>query len=760
MAKFVYLYPHLARTRRARLEPSMAKSNIQENIVPVLEMSCAVCAANVENTTRALPGVLQADVNFASNDMHLVYDRSVISLEEIQRQIRAIGYDILIGGDNTEEKKEEKQAERYRRIRLRTLGAWALAIPLMVISMVFMDNPYAAWVMLVLTLPILYFGRRFFINAVRQARHGSANMDTLVALSVSVAFLYSLVNTLFPSLLASSGMPVHVYYEASGMIIAFVLLGKLLEERAKGNTSSAIRKLMGLQPKTARIVTPDGEKDLPIGMIRVGDRISVRPGERIPVDGSVDEGASYVDESMISGEPVPVRKRPGDKVLSGTINQRGAFKVRAEQVGADTVLARIIRMVEQAQSSKAPVQRIVDRIAGIFVPVVMGISLLTLVLWLWIGGGQYLHMAVVSAVSVLVIACPCALGLATPTALMVGIGKGAENHILIKDAFALENLCRVNAMAMDKTGTLTAGIPRVSQFMDLGYLLKSNKDMLYTMEKRSEHPLALAITSYLENKGAEETPLEDFESVTGMGVRATRQGKTYWVGSQALCRQYVSRLEKDLTDTLAQWQSQGRSIVFFGEESSLLCVLAVSDPLKPTSRQAVEQLQRMGIEVFMLTGDSEKTAAHIASQAGIKHFQASMMPDDKAKFIEDLQKKGRNVAMVGDGINDSQALASANVGIAMGRGTDIAMDVAMVTLMTSDLMLLPKAVHLSRRTVQLIRQNLFWAFIYNTIGIPIAAGVLFPFYGILLNPMWASAAMALSSVSVVANALRLGRSKL
>ena len=738
----------------------MSKNNLNKTIVPVLDMSCAVCAANVENKTRSIRGVVAADVNFASGDMTVVYDKTAVSLSDIRTQIRAIGYDILIGSDNTEENKELRQKERYLRLRFRTIGAWVLAIPLMAVSMIFMNNAHMDWLMLVMTLPILYFGRGFYVNAVKQARHGAANMDTLVALSTSVAFLFSLFNTVFPDFLASRGMEVHVYYEAAGMIIAFVLLGKLMEERAKGNTSSAIRKLMGLQAKTARVITEEGEKDLPIGMIKKGDKISVRPGERIPVDGKVVSGFSYVDESMISGEPIPVGKAEGAKVLSGTINQRGAFVVEATHVAGDTVLARIILMVEEAQGSKAPVQRIVDKIAGIFVPVVMGVSILTFVVWIWVGGSSALHMALVSAVSVLVIACPCALGLATPTALMVGIGKGAENHILIKDAFALENLCRVNTMAVDKTGTLTVGSPKVSHFMDLGYLPKHAKDVLYSMENRSEHPLALAIVSYLKNKGAEEIALEQFESVTGKGVRAVSEGLAYWIGSVQFCREFVERIEKDLVDTVSQWQNEGKSIVFYGQGTTLLCVIAVSDPLKPTSRQAVMDLHRKGIEVYMLTGDAEKTASYIASQAGIRHFRAGLMPDEKAAFIAELQARGKNVAMVGDGINDSQALASANVGIAMGKGTDIAMDVAMVTLMTSDLMLLPKAINLSRRTVRLIRQNLFWAFIYNVIGIPIAAGVLYPVYGILLNPMWAGAAMALSSVSVVANSLRLGRGKI
>ncbi len=748
--------------RRIRNETSaMAKSDIKKATVPVLEMSCAVCAANVEHKARSINGVMSADVNFASGDMNIIYDSNAVSLAQIQQQIRSIGYDILIDRENLEEKKEEKEKERYARLRRRTIWAWIFAVPLMVISMTMMENRHSDLLMLALTLPVLYAGRSFFRNAVKQARHGQANMDTLVALSTSVAFLFSLFNTVFPSFWTSRGMEVHVYYEASGMIIAFVLLGKMLEEGAKGSTSSAIKKLMGLQAKTARVINADGtESDMPISRIKKGDKISVRPGERIPVDGVLDNGNSFVDESMISGEPIPVGKKAGDTVLAGTINQRGAFSITATGVGSDTVLARIITMVEQAQGSKAPVQRIVDRIAGVFVPVVMGISLVTLVCWIIFGGGTGLSYGLVSAVSVLVIACPCALGLATPTALMVGIGKGAENHILIKDAFALENMCRVNVIAMDKTGTLTVGKPRVSEFMDLGYLLKHDKDILYSLEGLSEHPLAISITSYLKNKGAGDVPLEGFESITGMGVTAVSDGIQYWAGNMTMALEHVSPFEKDLTDTVNQWQNEGKSIVYYGKDSTLLCVIAISDTLKPTSRAAVEQLKKRGIEVYMLTGDSQKTASHIASQLGMKHFKAGLMPDDKAQFISELQNEGKTVAMVGDGINDSQALAQANVSIAMGRGTDIAMDVAMITLMTSDLLLLPKTVTLSRKTVRLIRQNLFWAFIYNIIGIPIAAGVLFPLYGILLNPMWASAAMALSSVSVVANSLRLKGSKI
>ncbi|MDD4820490.1 MAG: heavy metal translocating P-type ATPase, partial [Flavobacteriales bacterium] len=448
-------------------------------------------------------------------------------------------------------------------------------------------------------------------------------------------------------------------------------------------------------------------------------------------------------------------------VLAGTINQRGAFIIEATEVGNNTVLARIISMVEEAQGSKAPVQRTVDKISAIFVPIVLGVSILTLVGWIYFGGTEKIPLGILSAVSVLVIACPCALGLATPTALMVGIGKGAVNHILIKDASALENMCKVNAMVLDKTGTLTIGKPIVSRFMDIGYLRKHDKDILFSLENMSEHPLAQSIVTYLKNKGAQMVTLEGFESLTGLGVKArTPQSENiYWAGGQNLCSQYVQTLEKDLTETLIQWENEGKSIIYYGKDNVLLCVIAVSDQVKATSLNAINMLKKRGIAIYMLTGDSQKTARHIASKLGLQHFKAGMMPDEKALFIEELQSKGKIVAMVGDGINDSQALATANVSIAMGRGTDIAMDVAMITLMTSDLMLLPKVVTLSRRTVHLIRQNLFWAFIYNIISIPIAAGVLYPF-GIILNPMWASAAMALSSVSVVLNSLRLRREKI
>lgn len=738
--------------------------NMQKKTIPVLEMSCAVCAASVESTVRAQKGVREAAVNFAAGTLNVEYDPSEVTPNQMREAVQSIGYDLIIDEENAAELQEQEQRKRYLVLKRRTLWSWVLGVPLMLLGMVWMHEPWSPWVQLALTIPVLFvFGRNFYITGWRQARHGKANMDTLVALSTSIAFLFSLFNTLFPQFWYDRGLEPHVYYEAAAMIVAFVLLGKMLEERAKGSTSSAIRKLMGLQPKTARLVEADGtEREVPIAQLRPGERISVRPGERIPVDGTVAEGSSYVDESMISGEPLPVGKEAGDRVLAGTINQRGAFILEAVQVGAGTVLARIVQMVQQAQGSKAPVQRIVDRVSAVFVPVVIGLSILTFVVWMVAGSGSNLTYALLSAVSVLVIACPCALGLATPTALMVGIGKAAENHILIKDAFALENLCRIDTVVLDKTGTLTEGKPTVTDWLWLAPSDETTglKEILLAAEMKSEHPLAAAVVAALTDGGTGPVEVSEFRSLTGKGVIVRLRESEYWIGSRKLATEYLPGVPESVTIQAERWQEAGKSVIWYGRGPELLAVAAIADPLKPTSAEAVRELGRMGIEVHMLTGDARKTAAAVAAELGIKHFEAEVLPDDKEQYIKNLQLQRHRVAMVGDGINDSQALARADVSVAMGKGTDIAMDVAMVTLMTSDLMLLPKAVTLSRQTVRLIRQNLFWAFIYNLIGIPLAAGVLYPGYGILLNPMLASAAMAFSSVSVVLNSLRLKWSKL
>lgn len=728
----------------------------ETKVLPVLEMSCAVCAGNVESTVQALSGVEKASVNFAAGTLTVTYNPSVITLEVMQAAVQAAGYDLIVEAEDPVAMQEEKARMHYKILRRNTIGAWTLSIPLALLGMVFMHVPFGNWIMMVLALAIMiFFGRSFYVNGVRHALKGKANMDTLVALSTSIAFLFSLFNTLCPGFWLGKGLEPHVYYEASGVIIAFVLLGKLMEERAKNSTSSAIKGLMGLQPKTARLVTDGREEEVPISNLQVGNVVSVRPGEKIPVDGTLLQGSSSVDESMLSGEPIPVEKNAGDRVLAGTINQKGAFTMEATSVGGTTVLAQIVQMVQSAQGSKAPVQRIVDKISGIFVPVVVLLSFLTFVCWLVIGGESYFSYALLSAVSVLVIACPCALGLATPTALMVGMGKGAEQHILIKDAFALENLCKVDTVVLDKTGTLTEGVPVVTD----SYWISDDNirylDVLYTAEQKSEHPLASAILCWLEESGAKVCEAENFESLTGRGVRIQVEGVTYWVGSQGLLDIFQAGIPEKVRKQIGQWQEDGQSVVFYGQETRLLAVLAISDRIKPTSAEAVKELKKQGIEVHLLTGDGVRTAERVAATLDIGYYKAEVMPNDKEEYIISLQQQGKKVTMVGDGINDSQALARADVSIAMGKGTDIAMDVAMVTLITSDLLLLPGAIRLSKQTVRLIYQNLFWAFIYNVIGIPLAAGVLFPINGLLLNPMLASAAMAFSSVSVVLNSLRL-----
>lgn len=735
---------------------------ITKKAFPVLNMHCAGCANNVEKTVRKLPGIVDASVNLATSTLSVSYEADKLAPGEIRAAVLSGGYDLIIEEENLkEERREEAQHQHYRKLKMQVVGAWVFAVPMLLLSMVFIHVPYSSEIQLLLTLAVMIlFGGSFYTGAWKQAKLGRSNMDTLVALSTSIAFLFSAFNTFFPEFWYSRGLEPHVYYEASVVIIAFVLTGKLMEERAKGNTTAAIKKLMGLQPKVARVLRNGIEEEILIDQLQVDDLVVVRPGEQIPVDGVLAEGDSFVDESMISGEPIPVDKKKGDKVLAGTINQRGSFIIKASQVGSETVLARIIRMVQEAQGSKAPVQRIVDRVTGIFVPVVLGIAVLTFVLWMVIGGTEYFSYAMLSAVSVLVIACPCALGLATPTALMVGIGKAASQHILIKDAVALEQMRKVNVVVLDKTGTLTEGHPTVSGWLWAQTQEECFKNVLLAAELKSEHPLAGAIVASLKDEEkVVPAPLESFESITGKGIKVVYEGDLFWVGSHKLLKDFDAVVTDVMADMLVQYESEGNGIIYFGRRNQLLAIIAVTDPVKSTSAEAVKELRRQGIDICMLTGDGQRTALAVAGKLGIDRFVADALPDDKEDFIRELQLQGKTVAMVGDGINDSQALALADVSIAMGKGTDIAMDVAMVTLMTSDLLLLPKAFDLSKQTVKLIHQNLFWAFIYNLIGIPIAAGILFPLNGLLLNPMLASAAMAFSSVSVVLNSLSLGRRK-
>lgn len=631
--------------------------------IPVVGMACASCSANVERKLNSLPGITSATVSLPGRSALVDYDPEQISLMDMKAEINGIGYNLIIDDGQSVEEIEKRE---YVLLRRKTIISWLFAIIGMAISMRWIDLGSARMTnqtaMLIALANLLYCGKQFYVSAFRQLRHRTANMDTLVALSTCIAFLFSAFNTFWgDEVWTPRGIAWHTYFDASVMIITFVLTGRLLEEKAKDGTASSIRKMMGLTPKTAHIVNGDQVEEVPLSTIEVGDILEVRPGEKVPVDGEVlsaesfmTAGVAYVDESMLTGEPTPVDKRKGDRVMAGTIPSQGKFRMKARQIGEDTALAHIIRMVQEAQGSKAPVQRIVDKAALVFVPVVTGLALATFLLWWLIGGYAYLPQAIVSAVSVLVIACPCAMGLATPTALMVGIGKAADKGILIKDASALEVLRKIDVLVTDKTGTLT--IP--------------NKNVDFT---------------------------------------------------------------------------KADSLAFDARET-----------LKPNARKAMEELQQSGIEVYMMSGDKEEAVGYWASKAGIKHYKSQVMPQDKEKLVKELQADGKCVAMVGDGVNDMQALALANVSIAIGKGTDVAMDVAQVTLMGDDLQMLPDAVKLSRHTVRMIWQNLFWAFIYNLICIPLAAGLLYAF-GIdwQITPSWASALMAFSSVSVVLNSLRL-----
>jgi Cu2+-exporting ATPase len=730
---------------------------------PVLEMTCAACAISVESMLKSAPGVLDAGVNFANQSAWVEYDPAIATTADLQKTVRSIGYDLVIDEANSDEIKQAAQKDHYKALQQRTIWASILSVPVVIIGMFFMNMPYGNYISMALTIPVIgWFGRSFFINAWKQARHGKANMDTLVALSTGIAFLFSAFNTLNPGFWHARGIHPHVYFEAASVIIAFISLGKLLEEKAKSNTSSAIKKLMGLQPKTVCVLVDGKEQEMPVSEVLPGHIILVRPGEKIPVDGMVTAGTSYVDESMITGEPVPVQKQSDSKVFAGTVNQKGSFQFQAQKVGNDTMLAQIIKMVQEAQGSKAPVQKLVDKIAGIFVPVVIGISLLTFVVWLLAGGDNAFTNALLTSVTVLVIACPCALGLATPTAIMVGIGKGAENNILIKDAESLELAYRVNAIILDKTGTITEGKPLVSQMNWLASDKNTTalKQILYSLEIQSEHPLAEAVINHLKKEQITAGQVTNFESITARGVTGASGADRYFVGNKQLIDENHMRIDHELLQLADLLQQQANTVIYFANQQEVLAIIAIADKIKTTSAKAVRQLMNMGIEVYMLTGDNEQTAAAVAAATGITHFAAGMQPAGKAGFVKQLQQQHKVVAMVGDGINDSHALAQADVSIAMGKGSDIAMDVAKMTLITSDLQSIPKALVLSRKTVRTIRQNLFWAFIYNLIGIPLAAGVLYAFNGFLLNPMIAGAAMALSSVSVVTNSLRLRTIKL
>ncbi|RDB04875.1 heavy metal translocating P-type ATPase [Runella aurantiaca] len=726
--------------------------NEQKITIPVTGMTCAACASSVENVLNKQEGVLECAVNFANETAQITFNTTQTSPEALKKSVQAVGYDLILDTANAQVKQAELKTAHVQSLKNNVVWASILTAPVVVIGMFFMKMPYANWIMLALTTPVLaLFGKSFFINAWKQARHGQSNMDTLVALSTGIAYLFSLFNTIYPEFWHSRGLHPHVYFEAAAVVIVFIMLGKLLEEKAKANTSSAIKKLMGLQPHTVWIIENGEEKEVELAQVRIGDRIIVKPGDKIAVDGKVLFGTSFVDESMLSGEPIPVEKTKGAKVFAGTVNQQGSFRFIAEKIGGETLLAGIIQMVQNAQGSKAPIQKLTDKIAGIFVPIVIGIAILTFMAWFILGGENALSQGLLAAVTVLVIACPCALGLATPTAIMVGVGKGAENGILIKDAESLELAHRVNAIILDKTGTITEGKPTLTDSFWVENH-ESQKSILLSIESQSAHPLAEAVVNHLKMEGVKTRLVQQFENVTGRGVKATVDGEIFYVGSPV----WMTERQLSLSESpIEKWQLEAKTVIVFANETKVIAAFGITDPIKETSAKAIEELQNQGIDVYMLTGDNVQTAQQVAKQVGINHFKAQVLPSDKAAFVEELQRMGKVVAMVGDGINDSHALAMADVSIAMGRGSDIAMDVAKMTLISGDLHKIAQAIRLSKWTVAAIHQNLFWAFIYNLIGIPLAAGVLYPLNGFLLNPMIAGAAMALSSVSVVGNSLRL-----
>lgn len=750
-------------------------------ILKLSGMSCAACARNIETAIRSVPGVEDCTVNFGVAQASLSFDPQIASLDQIQAAIVEAGYasvplqeDVLIADEAAAE--QTAQLREFRQLRSKVIFAGLISLVLLVGTLPMMLGLaipgfplwlHHPWLQLGLSSPVLFWcGREFFVNAWKALKHHTATMDTLVALGTGAAFLYSLVATLLPSLFVAQGLSADVYYEAATVIIALLLLGRLLELRARGQTSAAIRGLMGLQAREARIIRNGQAMDVPIQAVQIGDVVVVRPGEKIPVDGTVIDGSSQVDESMVTGESMPVKKQAGDEVIGATLNKIGSFRFHATRVGKETVLAQIVQLVQQAQGSKAPIQRLADQVTGWFVPVVIAIAITTFLIWFNIMGN--LTLALVTTVEVLIIACPCALGLATPTAVMVGTGKGAEHGILIKGAESLELAHNITTIVLDKTGTLTTGKPTVTDFISTVDPEAELRliSLVASVESSSEHPLAEAVVRYAEAQGVPFESVQNFEAIAGSGVQGRIDNHLVQIGTQRWLAE-VGIMTMPLYTEQARLESLGKTVMLIAIDGQLQGLMGIADTLKPSSTQAVRVLQRLGLEVVMLTGDNQATATTIAREVGIQSVMAEVRPDQKAAAIAMLQKgqppshkphQSRSlniVAMVGDGINDAPALAQADVGIAIGTGTDVAIAASDITLISGNLQGIVTAIQLSRATMRTICQNLFFAFIYNIVGIPIAAGILFPVFGWLLNPMIAGGAMAFSSVSVVTNALRL-----
>lgn len=723
-------------------------------------MSCASCALSVETVLNSIDGIEFARVNLADSTVKVGFIAERVSVKQMEEGLKHAGFDLSLIDDADKLSSEHHQKVELKKLKQKLIASMVFSIPVIVLSMLVPAFAYSDVLIMLLSFPVVFvFGRGFFIRAFKRLMHFSANMDTLVALSTGMAFLFSAFNVLYPEYLLSRGFEAHIYFEAAAAIVSFVLLGKYLEMSAKNKTNTAIKKLIGLQPKHVHRINNDGSVvDVDVDKVLMGDVLLAKPGEKIAVDGRLIEGHSFVDESMINGEPISVEKLKGDLVFAGTINQSGSFSFLAEKVGEETMLAKIIQRVQEAQASKAPVQKLVDKIASVFVPLVLLISVLTFLFWMLFGGQEALYQALISALSVLVIACPCALGLATPTALMVGIGKGAEHHILIKDAESFEQAVKTTTIVLDKTGTITQGKPKVTAawISDNG---NSFLSVLYAIEQKSEHPLASAVLNYLPKLDG-SIMLDNFTPVPGKGVIATSNEQVFFVGNKRLLEDHIIDFSEQVRHQMEHFESLAKTLVFFSTKTEVLAIFALSDFLKENAREALSELVKRGVDLLMLTGDNKKASELIAEQVGIREVHANLLPSEKADFIKGLQLKGKKVAMIGDGINDSQALAQADLSIAMGKGSDIAIDIAQITLTGQNLNGIGKAFRLSELTVRTIKQNLFWAFVYNLIGIPIAAGALYAVNGFLLNPMIASAAMALSSVSVVLNSLSLKRKSL
>jgi Cu+-exporting ATPase len=740
-------------------------------------MTCASCANFVERALKRTPGVQSAQVNLATEKATVAFVPTVTDRTSLKAAVEAAGYQVaeptvapaagLVGADVSDEELAARKLLAYQQLRRRFWVAAGLAALIMPLSMLMLwpalmhrvPEPMLNYTLLLFTLPVvLYSGREFYVAAWNGLRHRTASMDTLIAVGTGAAFLFSLVATLAPQLLQRHGVAPAIYYDTTATIIALILLGKILEARAKQQTSAALQALLGLQAKTARVVRPDGrEEDVPVADLRPGDLVAVRPGEKVATDGQLTDGSSTLDESMLTGESLPIEKTPGDAVYGATINKTGAFRFRVTKVGRDTVLAQIVQLVSDAQGSPAPIQRLADRVSGVFVPVVLVVAVLTLGLWLALASADTrLPLALTAFVSVLIIACPCALGLATPTAIMVGTGKGADYGILIRNAEALEKAYQVDTVLLDKTGTLTRGEPALTDLLPLpGYETSTLLPLLAALERQSEHPLAAAVVLYADGQQTPMLAATGFQAILGQGATATVSGHTVLLGNERLLREAGIELPSVARQHATALLAQAKTVLYAAVDSQAAAVLGLADEIRTTSRAAVRALQKQGIEVVMLTGDNKQTAAAIAAQAGITRYFAEVLPQNKAEKVQELQAEGRVVAMVGDGINDAPALARADVGLAMSTGTDVALEAAGITLMRPDLQAVATAIALSRQTMRTIRQNLFFAFIYNIIGIPIAAGLLYPTTGWLLSPMLAAGAMALSSVSVLTNSLRL-----